>query len=36
MLMNHVPDPQIETLLVNPDIIYLEGDTLNDKDLKRC
>jgi hypothetical protein len=36
MLINHVPDPQIERLLVDTNIIYLEGDSLNEKGLRRA
>ena len=36
LLISHPPDPQLETLLKNPNLIYIEGDSLNEKDLKRC
>lgn len=38
--MPHRPDPLLETLIRSPEyesnVIYIQGDPLLDKDLKRC
>ncbi|EWS75923.1 calcium-activated potassium channel protein (macronuclear) [Tetrahymena thermophila SB210] len=36
LLLPHAPDGQLENLLSNPNLFYMEGQPSNDNDLKRC